>query len=246
MRLLFAQAGINIEEISSGPRFHANSDDQNTDLEEIISHEGAPQSDDGAALYTYVANQEALSGLSPGRGPAGNNQGQSSDSAQNAASSGRLTIHHRGQEARFPIHQRQDAQRQAPVQIYPMHQHFSNTQPPMQQFEQQSFTGAANLQRQGVNAMRSSNFVPLGTVPGDYPAQSGSALYSAVSSPTLGNLQSTDAFVNVPGMIGNEMDVDRMKFWLDQSYELFDMKADDPNVTGPEYQTQNLFFDPTC
>lgn len=238
---MFARAGINIDAIPTDPRYQLNSDDQNTDLDTIVSQEGTPQGGDAAALHTYVANQEPKSGASPRRSSDGTTQGRRTKSAQNTPSPGSMAIQADGQEHTLPIHQRQDEQIQPTGQVYGQQQHPS-AQPRTQSFQQ----SPGHLRRQSVSAMGGNNFVPLGTVPEDYQAQGSSVgmSYRAMPSETPGGVQSMDAFGNMPGMMGTEMDVDRMNIWWDQSYGTFDMEVIDPNanVGGDGYQLQNFSF----
>ena len=105
---MFAQAGIDLHAIPNDSRYQPTPDDQNTDLDKIVSHEGTPQSGDSAALYTYVATQEAKGGASPRRSSDGHSR--RTKSAQNTPSPGSMAIHVERQEHTLPIHQRQDGQ----------------------------------------------------------------------------------------------------------------------------------------
>jgi hypothetical protein len=241
---MFAQAGINIDAIPTDPWYQFNPDDQNTDLDKIVSHEGTPQSGDAAALYTYVATQEAKGGASPRRGSDGYTHKRRTKSAQNTPSPGSAAIHAEGQEHTLPIHQRQDVQINPAAQVYTAQQQHPNAQPRTQGFEQQTYSETGTFRRQSVGSMGVSSFVPLGTVPEGYQAQTPSAgmSYRTMSGATTGDIQSLDRFENMPGMMGTEMDVDGMNFWWDQSYGTFDMEVIDPNtsVGGEGYQFQNF------
>lgn len=80
--------------------------------------------------------------------------------------------------------------------------------------------------------MGAPNFVPLGTVPEGYQAQ---APVSGISYRTLSTSDGIpapgiDAFGNIPGMMGTEMEVDGVNLWWDQSFGTFDMEVIDPNA----------------
>ena len=243
---MFTPAGINIETIPTDPRYQLNPDDQNTDLDKIVSHEGTPQSGDGAALYTYVANQEAKGGASPRRSSDGSAHNRRTKSAQNTPSPGSMAIHAEGQEHKLPIHQRQDSQTNPSVQTYAIQQQHASAQPRSQSFEQQNFTGGNTFRRQSINAMGAPNFVPLGTVPEGYQPQNPAAgmSYRTMPSATSGDIPNMDSFGDMSGVIGTEMDVDGMNLWWDQSYGTFDMEVVDSNanVGGEGYQFQNFSF----
>jgi len=246
---MFTQVGIDIDAIPTDPRYQLNPYDQNTDLDKIVSHEGTPQSGDAAALYTYVATQEAKGGGSPRRSSDGHSShNRRTKSAQNTPSPGSMAIHAEGQEQTLPIHQRSDAQINPNVQAYaPQHQYsnsHSPAQPRTQGFEQQSFPGPSGFRRQSVSAMGASNFLPLGTVPEGYQAQTPASGISYRTMSTSEGVPGIDAFGNMPGMMGTEMDVDGMNFWWDRSYGTFDMEVIDPNanVGGEAYQFQNFSF----
>lgn len=245
MGKLFAPAGINIEAIPTDPRYQLNSDDQQTDLDKIVSQEGTPQGGDTAALYTYVASQEAKSGASPRR--SSDNQSQRTKSAQNTPSPGSVAIQAEGQEHTLPIHQRQTGQMQPTGQVYSTPQQQPSVQPRTQSFESQpSFARADTHRQHSINSMGGNNFVPLGTVPEGYPAQATPVgmSYRAMPAVTPGGIQSMDVSGNMAGMMSNEMEVDRMNFWWDQSFGTFDMEVIDPNanVGGDGYQFQNFSF----
>jgi hypothetical protein len=246
---MFAPAGINIDAIPSDHRYQLNPDDQNTDLDKIVSHEGTPQSGDASALYTYVATQEAKGGASPRRSSDGHSSHyRRTKSAQNTPSPGSMAIHVEGQEHTLPIHQRQDSQINPNVQTYATQQQYpspqSSAQPRTQTFEQQSFSGASGFRRPSISAMGANNFVPLGTVPEGYQAQTPASGISYGTMSTSEGVQGMDAFGNVPGMMGTEMDVDGMNIWWDQSYGTLDVEVIDANasVGGEAYQFQNFSF----
>ncbi|KAG0647553.1 hypothetical protein D0Z07_6611 [Hyphodiscus hymeniophilus] len=241
LKTLFASAGINMESIPSDPRYQLNPDDQNTDLDKIVSQEGTSQSGDAAALYTYVATQEARGGSSPRRGSDSHSQGRRAKSAQNTPSPGSTAI----QEHKLPIHQRQDGQIHSNTQIYPTSLQQPHAQQPRNQsFEQPPFPEASNYRRQSVGTMASSNFLPLGPVPegGQVQHPAVGMSYTSMPGTTPQVVQNMNAYGNMPGMMGSEMDVDRMNIWWDQSYGTFDMEVVNPdqNAGGDGYQFQNF------
>jgi hypothetical protein len=243
---LFAPAGINIEAIPTDPRFQLNSDDQNTDLDKIVSQEGTPASCDTAVLYTYVATQEAKSGASPRHSSDVYTQSRMTKSAHNTPSPGSAAIQVEGAEHTLPIHQRQDGQIQPIGQVYATLQQHPGTRPRTQSFESQPpIAGSIAYRRESISATGGNSFIPLRTVPEDYqaPASSVGMSYRAMPGETPG-VQSMGAFGSMPGTIDNEMDVDRMNFWWDQSYGTFDMEVIDPNVSigGDGNQSQNFSF----
>ena len=242
---MFAQAGINVDSIPTDPRYQLSPDDQNTDLDKIVSHEGTPQSGDAAALYTYVATQEARGGASPRRSSDGHSsQNRRAKSAQNTPSPGSVAIHAEGQEHTLPFHQRQEGQANPNVQ-YASQQQFSNSQSSgIRGFEQQSFSGSNTFRRQSISAIGVTNFVPLGTVPEGYQAQTPASGISYRSMSTSEGAPGMDAFGNMPVMMGTEMDIDGMNFWWDQSYGTFDVEVIDPNsnVGGEAYRLQDFPF----
>lgn len=251
---MFAHSGINIDVIPSDTRYQPNPDDQNTDLDKIVSHEGTPQSGDAAVLYTYVAMQEAKGDASPRRGSDGHSShNRRTKSAQNTPSPGSMAIHAEGQAQILPIHQKSDAQMSPNVQAYaPQHQYSnsqSSTLPCTQGFEQQSFNSTAGFRRQSTNAMGAQNFMPLSTVPegSNYQAQTPASgiSYRTMSASDRVPAPDMDGYGNMSGMIGTEMDVDGMNLWWDQSYGTFDIEVTDPNVNanadrGKTYQFQDF------
>lgn len=248
---MFAQVGIDIDAIPTDPRYPLNLDDQNTDLDKIVSHEATPQSGDGTTLYTYVSIQEAKGGSSPRRNSDGHSShGRRTKSAQNTPSPGSMAIYVEGQEQTLAIHQKSDAQINPNVQAYaPQHQYSSSqssAQPRKQGFEQQSFPGSSGFRRQSISAMGPPNFVPLGTVPEGYQAQTPVSGISYRTPSTSDGVPAPgmDGFGNMSGMMGTEMEVDGMNLWWDQSYGTFDMEVVDPNanVGGEAYQFQNFSF----
>jgi hypothetical protein len=250
---MFAPAGINIDAIPTDPRYQLYPDEQNTDLDKIVSHEGTPQSGDGAALYTYVATQEAKGGSSPRRGSDGHSNSRRTKSAQNTPSPGSMAIHAEGQEQTLPIHQRQEGQINSNAPAYTNQPQFSSpqssAQPRAQGFEQQPFPNPSTFRRQSIGTMGTSNFVPMGTVPEGYQTHNPSAgmPYRPISGSTPGEMQSMDALGNMPGLVGTEMDVDGINLWWDQSYGTFDMEVIDPEANigsggGEAYRLQNFSF----
>lgn len=251
LKAMFAQAGIDLQAIPNDSRYQPTLDDQNTDLDKIVSHEGTPQSGDSAALYTYVATQEAKGGASPRR--SSDSHSRRTKSAQNTPSPGSMAIHVEGQEHTLPIHQRQDGQITPSAQAYTTQHQYPSSQSPVQSrtqgFEQQPFANSSTFRNQSVGTMGAPNFVPLGTLPEGYQAQSPPAgmAYRPIPGSTPGEMQRMDALGNMPGLMGTEMDVDGMNFWWDQSYGTFDMEVVDPNTNtggsgGEAYPVQNFSF----
>lgn len=249
---MFAPAGIDIDTIPTDPYYYLNLDDQNTDLDKIVSQEGTP---DGPVLHTYVATQEAK-GASPRPDSDTYSHTRRTKSAQNTPSPGSVSINpedHQEQEATLPIHNRHDGQISANAQtVVPKHQH-SNSQPSNYQqackdFEQQAFRGASYIPRRSISAVAPSPFVPLGTVPEGYQTENPSAgmpygIMGPESMPDYGQTMST--FGKVDGVMGTEMNVDMMDFWWDQSYGALDIEVIDPNarVDGGAYPFENFSFD---
>lgn len=247
---MFAPAGINIDAILTDPHYQLNTDDQSTDLDKIVSHEGTPQSGDTAALYSYVATEEAKGGTSPRRNSDGHSHNRRTKSTQNTPSPRSLAIHAEGQEHTFPVYQRQEDQINPNTHVFkPQHQHSNSqptTQPRTQGFDQQNFGGARNFRQQSSIAIGASNFIPLGIAPEGYETQTPAAevLYRTMSGPTSGDMQTVDAFGNINGLVGTEIEVDGMNFWWDQSYVTFDIEVNDPNtrVGGGAYQSGDFSF----
>ena len=69
-------------------------------------------------------------------------------------------------------------------------------------------------------------------------------LYRTMSGSTSGDMQTMDAFGNMGGLMGTEMEVNGMNFWWDQSYVTFDIEVIDPNarVGGGADQSENFSF----
>ena len=242
---MFATAGVDVDTIPIDPRYQFSPEDQNTDLDKIVSHEGTPQSGDGATLFTYVPSTEAQSGASSRRGSDGYAHSRKTKSAQNTPSPGSIAILIEGQEHTLPIHQRQEGQIQPCAPVYTAPKPHPNAQPQPQPFEQQPLTGAGTFRRQSVGTLATHHFVPLGPVPEDYQAHTSIGMPSRnMSGATSGNIQAREAFGNMPGNMGTEMEVDRMNFWWDQSYGAVDMEVINPNATfsGDGYPFQNFSF----
>lgn len=247
---MFAPAGINIDAIPNDPRFQLNPDDQNTDLDKIVSSEGTPQGGDAAALYTYVAMQEGKSGTSPRGSSDGHPAKRRSKSAQDTPSPGSVAIHAEGQEQTLPIHQREEGQTIPNTQAFTSPYQYSAAGPSTQSrtrgLKPQSFTGTSTFRRQSINAAGALEIVPLRSVPEVYQTQNPSAGmgHRPMSGPAPGNMHGVDAYRNMPGMMGTAMDVDGMNSWWNQSYGTFDMEVVDPNanVGSEEYQFQSYSF----
>jgi hypothetical protein len=237
---MFAPSGIEIDAMPLDPRFQNSSEDQNTDLEKIVSHEGVPQSGDAAALYTYVAIQEGKAGASPRRNSDGHSsQTRRTKSAQNTPSPGSMAFHAENPEQSLPILQKQESGMNANVPPFLSQRQYSSSQssaqPRTQPFEHQSFN-SSGYRRPSVNALGTRDFAALGTVPEDYQAQ-------APTSNVLYGGMPMDAYGG-PG-IATAMDVDGLNVWWDQSYGSLDMEVVDPNADiNPRdgYQFQNFSF----
>lgn len=176
---MFAPAGINIDAIPNDPRFQLTPDDQNTDLNKIVSSEGSPLGGDVAALYTYIATQEAKSGTSSRRNSNGHSARQRSKMSQETPSPGSVAIHAESQEHRLPIHQRLERQTKPNTQVLTSSHHYSSAgpsaRPGTQGLKPQPFPRANTFQRQSINPTGSLDFVPLVTVPEGYQTQTPSA-----------------------------------------------------------------------
>lgn len=91
--------------------------------------------------------------------------------------------------------------------------------------------------------MNTTNFTPLGTVPEGYQAQTLASGISYRTMTTSEGVPGINAFGDMLGTTGTEMEVDGMNCWWDQSYGTFGIEVIDPNVAnmgGETYQFQNF------